>query len=193
MANWLKVLIRKKPIERSAITTTRLERCLSTLDLTMLGIGSTLGLGVYILAGQVASTKAGPAVTLSFFIAAVASVFAGLCYAGSAYVYSYITVGEFMAFIIGWNLILEYAIGSASIARGYSGYVDSLVNYQIQDHFTKWAPLNFGTSKYFDFFAFSIAILIAGLLAIGVKKSTRLNAVFTVMNVLGVIYAIICG
>ncbi|XP_054166587.1 cationic amino acid transporter 2-like [Oppia nitens] len=168
----------------------------------MLGIGSTLGLGVYILAGQVASTKAGPSVTLSFFIAAVASVFAGLCYAefgarvpksGSAYVYSYITVGEFMAFIIGWNLILEYAIGSASIARGYSGYVDSLVGYKIQQQFTEWAPLNFGISKYFDFFAFAIAILISALLAIGVKKSTRLNAVFTVINVLGVIYAIICG
>ncbi|CAG2110549.1 unnamed protein product, partial [Medioppia subpectinata] len=193
MANWLGALIRTKPIEKSPITATRLERCLSTLDLTMLGIGSTLGLGVYILAGQVASVKAGPSVTLSFFIAAVASVFAGLCYAGSAYVYSYITVGEFMAFIIGWNLILEYAIGSASIARGYSGYVDSLANNQLQIHFKRWAPLDFGTSQYFDFFAFSIAILIAALLAMGVKKSTKLNAVFTVMNVLGVIYAIICG
>ncbi|XP_050090640.1 uncharacterized protein LOC126574465 isoform X1 [Anopheles aquasalis] len=181
----------------------KLGRILNTFDLTALGVGATLGVGVYVLAGHVSKDQAGPSVVLSFLIAAAASFLAGLCYAefgarvpksGSAYIYSYVCIGEFMAFIIGWNLMLEYIIGSASVSRGLSLYIDTLANDTMKVRFREVAPIEWDfMSEYFDFFAFSVAILLGIALAFGLKKSTMVNNAFTVLNIFIVLFVIVAG
>src|SRR5215210_3605904 len=113
-----------------------LNKTLSATSLTLLGVGAVIGTGIFVLTGQAAGKHAGPAVVISMIIAGIASVFAALCYSefaasvpisGSAYAYGYGTLGEFVAWIIGWDLILEYAFGAATVAVGWSGYVTSLL------------------------------------------------------------------
>src|ERR1700723_2890076 len=113
-----------------------LTRTLSATNLVALGIGAIIGAGIFVLTGNAAAAHAGPAITLSFVLGAVACAFAGLCYAemastvpiaGSAYTYAYATMGEFIAWIIGWDLILEYALGATTVAIGWSGYVTSFL------------------------------------------------------------------
>src|SRR6202050_1881886 len=118
-----------------------LKRALGATNLISLGIGAIIGTGIFVLTGNVAASYAGPAIILSFILAAIGCVFAGLCYAefaslipiaGSAYTYGYATLGEIFAWIIGWDLILEYSFGSATVASGWSGYVISfLQNFHI--------------------------------------------------------------
>src|SRR5579859_2761614 len=113
-----------------------LKRSLSATNLVALGIGAIIGAGIFVLTGHAAAANAGPAITLSFVLGAFACAFAGLCYAemastvpiaGSAYTYAYATLGEFIAWIIGWDLILEYALGAVTVAVGWSGYVVSFL------------------------------------------------------------------
>src|SRR5439155_27020248 len=112
-----------------------LKRALGPLNLTALGIGAVIGAGIFVLTGQAAAKYAGPGIVFSFILAGVACAFAGLCYAefsamipiaGSAYTYGYATLGEFFAWIIGWDLILEYLFAASTVAVGWSGYVVSL-------------------------------------------------------------------
>src|SRR6188768_4440801 len=114
-----------------------LKRTLSAWSLVSLGIGCIIGAGIFVLTGHAAATNAGPAIALSFVLGGIASAFAGLCYAemastvpigGSAYTYAYATLGEFIAWIIGWDLILEYALGATTVAIGWSGNLVTLLH-----------------------------------------------------------------
>ncbi|XP_045458435.1 probable cationic amino acid transporter, partial [Melitaea cinxia] len=167
-----------------------MSRCLTTLDLTSLGVGSCVGTGMYLVAGMVARKLAGPGVALSFIIAAIASIFSGSCYAefgvrvpnttGSAYTYSYVTVGEFIAFVIGWNMILEYLIGTSACARALSACFDSLCDGAISNYFSDKIGTIYGKPP--DFVAFGISIMMTMILVAGVKKSLFFNNLLNAIN-----------
>ncbi|XP_061569256.1 probable cationic amino acid transporter [Cololabis saira] len=184
-----------------------LAKVLTTADLVSLGVGSCVGTGMYVVAGLVAKAMAGPGVILSFIIAAVASILSGVCYAefgvrvpkttGSAYTYSYVTVGEFVAFFIGWNLILEYLIGTAAGASALSSMFDSLANHTISDymitHLGKLRGLGKGEDTYPDLLALCIALLVTVIIALGVKNTVGFNNVLNVVNMAVWVFMIIAG
>lgn len=184
----LKQLLRTKTIV--AHSDSGLKKCLSAFDLALLGIGCAIGTGIFVLTGIAAATQSGPAVVLSFIIAGIASGFAALAYAelaasvggsGSAYGYSYVAFGEFAAWVIGWILLLEYGVGAAAVANGWSGYfINTLGNFDIHlpDAFIK-APVMGGI---INLPAFLIIWILTILLSIGVKESARFNNIIVIVK-----------
>ncbi|XP_033642071.1 probable cationic amino acid transporter [Asterias rubens] len=182
----------------------KLSKCLSTLDLVSLGVGSCMGTGMYVVSGLVARQMAGPGVILSFMVAALASILSGVCYGefgvrvpkttGSAYMYSYVTVGEFSAFVIGWNLILEYLIGTAAGASALSSCLDSLFTNKISEFMMDHVG-GFGihTETYPDLVAMVIAIIMTLIVTAGVKKSVTFNNILNVVNLVVWVFMIAGG
>src|SRR5881394_2597891 len=205
-------LLRRKSVtqlQADALTDTRLKRALGATNLTMLGIGAIIGTGIFVLTGTVAAQNAGPAVVLSFVLAGVASIFAALCYsefaslvpmAGSAYTYGYATLGEVFAWIIGWDLILEYALGAVTVSIGWSGYVVSFlhdIGIDIPPELSA-APgtlitLADGTqvAAIFNLPAVIIIAVVTLLLVIGIRESATVNNVIVFVKVAVVLVFII--
>jgi APA family basic amino acid/polyamine antiporter len=186
----LRKMLRKKQIGHYHDSS--LHRTLSAFDLTLMGIGAIIGAGVFVLTGVAAATKAGPAVILSFGVAGLAAMFAALAYAelassvggsGSAYSYSYAGFGEFVGWLVGWNLILEYAMSVSTVAIGWSGYVVNLfeaTGIHLPVSITS-GPFEGGVVNLLAIF---IILSLSGLLCLGVRQSARFNAVVVYIKLL---------
>jgi APA family basic amino acid/polyamine antiporter len=201
----------------------RLHRQLGPLALTALGVGATIGSGLYVQTGVVAREIAGPSVVLSFLVAAIGCGFAALCYAelasmvpvaGSAYTYAYATLGELIAWIIGWDLILEYAIGSSAVAVGWSNHLNSFLRDVLHIHLDPRllsAPWDFDMKRK-EFFlqtatladgrtcvpwlnvpAIFITAVITVILVIGIRESARFNFLMVMLNVAVILVIVAIG
>jgi basic amino acid/polyamine antiporter, APA family len=205
-------LFRRKSVsdlQTEAATDHSLKRALSALNLTALGIGAIIGTGIFVLTGTVAALNSGPAVVLSFALAGIASIFAALCYsefaslvpmAGSAYTYGYATLGELIAWIIGWDLVLEYALGAVTVAIGWSGYVVSFLHdvgidvpCALSAARGTMVACHDGTqvAAVFNLPAVIIIALVTTLLVIGIKESATANNVIVFIKLAVVVLFIL--
>ncbi|MBV5307961.1 amino acid permease [Chromatium okenii] len=191
----LSELLRTKVINADHVLSNHgLRRVLGPLDLTLLGIGAIIGAGIFVLTGVAAATQAGPAIILSYVIAGIACAFSALAYAelaasvggcGSAYGYSYAGLGEIIAWIIGWDLILEYGVAVSAVAIGWSAYVNNAlaaVGLALPEVLVK-GPLEGG---WLNLPATLIVLILAGLLSLGVRESVRVNAVMVFVKLVAI-------
>ncbi|XP_058387873.1 cationic amino acid transporter 4-like [Diceros bicornis minor] len=203
LVHFCQKLNRLKTVEETTRETS-LRRHLTTLDLTLLGVGNMVGFGLYVLTGTVAKDMAGPAVLVSFSVAAVASLLAALCYAelgasvhskSSAYLFTYMSMGELWAFLIGWNTLLRCLIGGATVARAWSGYLDTIFSYHIRSftvaHVGIWrVPF---LAQYPDFLAAAITLLTSTIVSCGVRVTYWLNRTFSAISLVVILFIIILG
>ena len=180
-----------------------LRRSLTAWDLTLLGIGAIIGTGIFVLTGTAAANQAGPAIVVSYMVAGLACTFAALCYAefaamipiaGSAYTYAYATLGEVFAWMIGWDLILEYAVGSMTVAIGWSGYFQRiLAGFGIALPAWMTAAPAAAPGSLINLPAMIIVLLIMVLLVIGIRESARFNAAMVGIKIVAVLFFLVAG
>lgn len=188
-------LFRRKSIEAligGDSSKSGLSKSLGAFDLAMLGVGAIIGTGIFVITGVAAAEHAGPALVLSFILAGIACVFAALCYsefastvpaAGSAYTYSYAAFGELLAWILGWDLILEYGVAASAVASGWSGYFQSFLNgFGITLPHAISSAYDSANGTYFDLPAALIMLLIVYMLTRGVKETARFNAIMVAVK-----------
>ena len=198
---------RVKPLERilaeGSDNAHGLKRSLGPWALTAMGIGAIIGTGIFVLTGVAAATRAGPALTVSFVLAGIVSALAALCYSevaskipisGSAYTYAYATFGELLAWIIGWDLILEYALGAATVSIGWSGYFVSLLHTVGLDLPATWVHSPFdATPGIANLPAAAIILIITGLLIRGTRESGLVNSIIVALKVVIVLFFLAIG
>ncbi|WP_109001195.1 amino acid permease [Streptomyces rishiriensis] len=199
-------LFRTKKVEQSILDTEEpehaLKKSLSALDLTVFGVGVIIGTGIFVLTGTVAKNNAGPAVALAFVVAGVVCALAALCYAefastvpvaGSAYTFSYASLGELPAWIIGWDLVLEFALGTAVVAVGWSGYIASLLD-NAGWHLPAALSGRDGAHGFgFDILAAALVLVLTAILVIGTKLSARVTSIVVAIKVIVVLTVIVAG
>lgn len=175
----------------------QLKRQLTALDLTVFGVGVVIGAGIFTVAGRAAKELAGPSVVLSFIVAALCCALAALCYAefassipvsGSAYTFSYASLGEIIAWIIGWDLLLELMLGAAVVAQGWSAYLSVFLG-----HLNITIPSAVATGSHFDLPAFLLVAALTTLVTIGIKESMRVNMALVALKVFIVLFVIFAG
>ncbi|MBA3925481.1 amino acid permease [Listeria rustica] len=203
---FLKSLFRKKPLEsliHNKSNSIHLKQTLGAMDLIFLGVGAIVGTGIFILPGTIAALHSGPAIVLSFIIAALVCALAALCYsefssavpvAGSAYTYGYVIFGEFIAWLLGWALLLEYGLAVASVASGWSSYFKTLLagfHINIPDAISGAFDPAAGT--YVNIPAIAVVGIIAFLLTRGVRESTRVNAFMVILKISVILIFIVVG
>jgi APA family basic amino acid/polyamine antiporter len=179
----LRKLFHTKPLNQTPDETTHLRRCLTATDLTMLGVGGIIGAGIFVLTGIAAATQAGPAIIFSYLLAGLACAFCALAYAelassvggcGSAYGYAYASMGELVAWVIGWDLLMAYGMDGATVSIGWSGYIQEALK-AVGIHLPQALISNPFDGGLINLPAVFIILLLAGILSIGVKESASFN------------------
>jgi APA family basic amino acid/polyamine antiporter len=208
-------LLTRKPLARLIAESTpeegRLRRVLGPVQLTSLGIGAVIGAGIFVTTGAIARETAGPALMLSYAVAGLACLFAALCYcefagmvpvAGSAYTYAYATLGELFAWVIGWDLVLEYAVSAATVASGWSGYCQNLLGiFGLSVPRALSGPLITGgeaagmapSGALLNLPAVLIVAVVTAVLCFGIRESARFNAVLVAIKLAAVLLVIVVG